>query len=508
MSALPSNVGLPASMMLGHLDNSVPPDTRSYTAKIQPSNVSQITTTISSLTAPLAQTAVYVQPDMTFPSQQIIFDLPCGASPSTFLDPRATTISFRATYTITTIGTTATYVGSFLRSGAYSFFDRMSITSQNGSIIEDITEYGLVNDTLIALQMNNAVRHGVANQYGFNVDVAGPVANAVATIDVGSQGHIINILSAANGTPANNQSESHSYSFPLVSGVVGVLNDKMLNIGRTSKLQVVLQTSNILPVTLVNNFTAANSVAPTITVMLDNFSLMCEYIDIGTNALEMLDKTLVDGIAYSHGTTYRSTTTSLPSNVTGSTSLLAGVRASSVKSLFARFVENGTASATLANGKYSSKNPMANSLNFNIGGLKYPQAPINPILFPAMCFRDLQLAIGSWNNAMFQSCVTPSNYCKLSAGGTASGLTTGTTQENSWSVGDSALQQAQFIFGENLETIPHGGLLSGLNCTSAPIFLELNIATAPTNAHTAYIHAMCDHILVHNVHSGDLQVRI
>ena len=39
---------------------------------------------------------------------------------------------------------------------------------------------------------------------------------------------------------------------------------------------------------------------------------------------------------------------------------------------------------------------------------------------------------------------------------------------------------SQFIFGECLEVCARRGLLSGLNCTSAPIFLELNIATAPT----------------------------
>ena len=31
-----------------------------------------------------------------------------------------------------------------------------------------MTEYGLINDTLIQLQMNNAVRNGVAQQYGFD----------------------------------------------------------------------------------------------------------------------------------------------------------------------------------------------------------------------------------------------------------------------------------------------------------------------------------------------------
>ena len=52
------------------------------------------------------------------------------------------------------------------------------------------------------------------------------------------------------------------------------------------------------------------------------------------------------------------------------------------------------------------------------------------------------------------------------------------------------------------------GLLSGLNCTSAPIFVEMNIATAPTNAHTMYVIAMLDQVLIHDTTSGDISVRI
>jgi hypothetical protein len=343
--------------------------------------------------------------------------------------------------------------------------------------------------------MSNSVRDGVANQYGF-----------LSGTGVDSQGHKINVLSAANTAPAVNQTETHSYSIPLASGVVGVLADKFLNIGRTSKLQVVLQTSPVIPITGGTN--AAWTGAATVQVTLSNFSLQCEYVDIGVNALAMLDSTLVDGKSYIHGTTYRTSSATLPSTV-GSPRLLAGIRASSVKSLFTRFVEGGTANTTNAvNGKYDSKNPNINNINFNVGGIKYPQTPINPLLAPSQAFRELQCAIGSFNNSNFNSSITPTNYCKLSAGGTAQALTVGGTQEYSWNLGSAVTSQCQFIFGENVEVVAKKGILSGLNCTSAPIFLELNTATAPTNTHTVYVIAMLYQILIHDVRSGDIQVRI
>jgi hypothetical protein len=49
--------------------------------------------------------------------------------------------------------------------------------------------------------------------------------------------------------------------------------------------------------------------------------------------------------------------------------------------------------------------------------------------------------------------------------------------------------------------------LSGLNATSAPIFLEMNIAAALTNNVNVYVQAMIDHIIFHDVKSGDIQIR-
>ena len=486
--SLPSSVGLPNEMMLGHLDYSIPPDAKSFSVKVQPSNLSQIVS--PTYTMPAASTYAG---DQSFPSQNIIFDLPCGSSPSMFLDTRFTTINFQCTIT-TVNGGTQTCNDGYLRSGAYSFFDRMYITSQNGQIVEDIGEYGQVNDTLVALQMNNAVRHGVANQYGFDVN----------TTVAASQGHKIQSLSAA-AAPVTNNSETHSYSIPLLSGVAGVLADKFLNVGRTSKMQIVLQTSSILPLTLGSN---AVTTAATYTVTLSNFSLQAEYIDIGINALSMLDATLVDGKSYIHGTTYRTSSAALPS-VTGATSLLAGIRASSVKSLFTRIIDGGAASLTNSvNGKYDCKSPNLNGINYSVGGIKYPQAPINPLIAPSQAFRETQMAVGSFNNSQFQSCIVPTNYCKLAAGGTASLLLNGATQEYNWNLGSAVNSQCQFIFGENVEVCARRGLLSGLNCTSAPIFVELQIATAPTNAQTVYVIGMLDMVTIHDVRSGDIQVRI
>jgi hypothetical protein len=210
-----------------------------------------------------------------------------------------------------------------------------------------------------------------------------------------------------------------------------------------------------------------------------------------------------------HGVTYRSSSATIPASSAGLNTLLCGIRASSVKSIFCRFYEGGTAASTSStNGKYDSKSPSINAINFNIGGIKYPQSPIDPVRYPSMAFRELQVAIGNFNNATFQSGITPGNYCVLAAGGTGNSLTLGQSQEYSWVQGTANTALAQFLFGVNTEVVARRFLLSGLNCTSAPIFLETNLASANTNAITVYFHAMLDCVYIHNVVSGDIQCRI
>jgi hypothetical protein len=495
--SIPSVVGIPAEMKLGDVDFSLPPDARSYAVKVMASNVQSVASPVISL----VQAAAGIIPQPQFVSQNIFFDLPCGQSPSTFLDTRFSTISFKATMTIPTSVTGAgANPLAYLRSGGYSFFDRMYITGGNGQVLEDVGEYGLVYDLLTSLQLNSATRDTLALQYGF--------ASAAGS-DL-CQGHPWNCMPGSVLT-ANTAVETHSYSFPLISALTGMGSDKFLNIGRLNKLQVALQTATELPISV--NLAAACT-AGSFQITLSDIALNLEYVDIGSSSLAMLDSTLVDGKAYIHGTTYRTSAVSM-TNVAGNQSLLAGIRGSSVKSLFARFVDGGIPTAgnpSSVNGKYDTKNPIANSLNFNIGGLKYPNNPVNPLIAPASAFRNLQMAIGAFNNAQFQSAITPVAYCKLSAGGTASGTTLGGTQDANYTLiaanVSAVTQLCQFIYGENLEIVAKRGLMSGISCVNAPVFLEVNTSTAPTYGQQVYVHAMLDSVFIHDVRTGEIQVRM
>lgn len=495
--SIPSVVGIPAEMKLGDVDFSLPPDARSYAVKVLPSNVQSVASPVISLIQ--AAAGAIAQPQ--FVSQNIFFDLPCGQSPSTFLDTRFSTISFKATVTFPTgvVGAGSNPL-AYLRSGAYSFFDRMYITGGNGQILEDIGEYGLVYDTLTSLQLNSSTRDTLALQYGF--------ASAAGS-DV-CQGHRWESMAGTATLATTAMVETHSYSFPLVSALTGMGSDKFLNIGRLNKLQVALQTATELPISV---YLAAAATAGSFQITLSDIALNLEYCDIGSSSLGMLDATLVDGKSYIHGTTYRTSAVAM-GNVAGNQSLLAGIRGSSVKSLFTRFTDGGGVTVS-PNGKYDTKNPIANSLNYNIGGLKFPNNPVNPLISPASAFRNTQMAIGAFNNAQFQSAIIPTSYCRLANGGTPSTAANnfmGGTQDVNYALVAAAAsapsQLCQFIYGENLEVVAKRGLMSGISCVNAPVFVEVNTSTAPTNTQQVYVIAMLDSVFIHDVRTGDIQVRM
>ena len=486
---LPSKVGLPAEVQPS-LSYSLPASARSYTVRVQPTNLSSV----ASATLSCGLTAGVLSSDLAFPNTNIIFDIPTSQSPSTFLDTRMTTLNFKATTTVVTAGVTGTAADSAanLRGGAASFFDIMTIYGGDGAVLEQINEYGIVSDTITQLMYNQSQRDAVALPYGF-----------LSSTNNENQGHSIESLTGAFNAAAS--TAAHSYSIPIMSGLIGSAADSFLNIGRVSKLQLVFQTSSVLPYTVKN---AATGTAQTFTVTLSDFSIGLEYVDVGMDALAMIDETLIDGQYYSHGTTYKTSSTALPAT-SGSVSLLSGLRGSSLKSLITRFQENALSTAGGCNGKYDAKNPNLSSFSYSIGGVRYPQASINTLTQPALAYTEVLKAVGSFNSALYNPSIIPAQYCVLSVGGVAQALTNTNGSDYYYNTSATAnTKQAGFFVGQNVEKSAKHGIFSGLDVTSAPIFHELTIQITLTYAHNCFAIGLFDVVYIHDVRSGLIQARM
>ena len=496
---LPTVIGLPQELSVGSIDPIMPPDSRSNSIRVYASNNPTVTGSFST-----GVTAGIV-PDIAFPQTEVNFDIPCSQSSDTFIDTRLSTISFRAIITTTTAGIQQVTSGT-LRSSAYAYFDNFGLTGQSGQMLENFNEYGLVADTLIQGQMSNSDREGLFN-YGFKSNFGSTNAAGVGSQSFTNTGHDIDVLTKAGVLIVNNAS-SYNYSIPLLSGVIGVLSERFFPIGLTRKLVASLTTAAVLPYTIVLP-TTANATPSIVTVQLTDFFLNLETVKIGESAMSQILSTLPDGKMYLNGMTYKTTTTILPANTTGSVTLPIGLTGSSVRSLFVRFHETGVPSADASIwGKYDSKCPNLNQYGWSIGGIQEPPSLYNPVLFPGLCWRSFLMAMGTFNSSQFKSGVTAKNYHVLVRGGNDSapdGNQQNTQDAYFSTILSSPLYQSSFLLGENLENIPRRGIISGRDLTFQKVNLILGTNAANTNTVNCFVTGLLDTITIVDVRSGEVQ---
>jgi hypothetical protein len=478
-----SQYGFPKQLQ-NEIDATIPPFVNSYSVKVVPSNVSQVQSSTQTLTASSTL-------QLNGVSQNVIFDIPCGQG-NTFIDPRFTTINFRVNYEIVNTPSAAIITSANLRSSGYAHFDRTYTQSQTGVILDDVNLVGLVQDTLLQLEIDVAQRDALAAMYGLAYDAATTSKNA-------NQGHAI---SGIDGTTIAAASTSYySYSMPLINSLIGKGANKFFGVGKTGKLQVVMQSSALIPITFVSS---TATTAATFRCTIDNISLNLQYVDIGNEGMKMLNKT---GVQYYNGITYRVSAATLPASTSGSVSLLTGLRGSSVKAVFTRFTEASTlTTAGCVNHIYDSKMPQATSIAYNVNGLLVPPNPVDLIHAPATAFSFVQEANSSFNNYEFKSGLVPSQFFIYLAGGTlatdADKLVSGAGSTT------SVLNQSQFLWGYNMEKISQYGILDGMSFLSGNIFLSMTLANANTNSVTCYFISKQDIIYIHDFSTGEITARL
>jgi hypothetical protein len=286
-----------------------------------------------------------------------------------------------------------------------------------------------------------------------------------------------------------------------MSSLIGKGARKYFQIGATSKLQLVLQSSAIIPITFV---TGSATTQATFRITIDNMSLDLQYVDIGDEGVKMLGKS---GMQYYDGTTYRVSSATLPSTA-GTVSLLTGLRGSSVRALFMRCTEASTLStAGCINQIYDSKMPQATSVAWNLNGLVVPSNPVDFMRNPALTMSYTQEANASFNTHEFKSGLVPSRYFVFVPSATTVAADTDQVVKAAGTA-SSVASQSQFLWGYNLEKISKFGLMSGANLNSGNAFLNMTLANASSNTLTFFFIAKQDVIYIHDTESGSLEARL
>jgi hypothetical protein len=479
-----SQVAFPKELQ-NEIDYQLPASVNSYNVKVVASNGSQFQTSTQTLTASSTL-------NLNGSNQNIIFDIPAGQGKSVFVDPRFSTLNFRVNYEIVNTPSAAVVTTCQLRSSAYAHFDRTYTQSQSGVLLDDVNLVGLVQDALIALEVDVAQRDALALMYGFQYESAGSNSQNL------NQGHKVSAIDGSTLSAA--ASKYYSYSMPLLNSLIGKGAKKFFQIGATNKLQVVLQTAAILPLTIV---TGTSTTSATFRCTVDNLFLSLQYVDIGQEGLKMLNKT---GLQYYDGVTYRVSSGTLAAGTNGAVSILSGIRGSSVKALWTRFCEAADLSTTYCvNYIYDSKMPVASSIAYNVNGILNPSNPIDLVRAPATAFSLLQESNSSFNNYEFKSGLVPANYLTYVASGSSLPTDTDTNVSSSTS---ASSQQSQFHFGVNMEKISKYGILDGQNLNSGNTFLNMTTAISNTKALTIFFIAKMDIVYILDTATGEVSVRL
>ena len=480
-----TTVGLPSELK-PELDYSLPPGMSSYQVRVTPSNLSQVQSSTQTLTA--SSTI-----NISNTSTNVIFEIPTQAGSNTVVDPRFTSLSFRVGYEIVSKGTNNAVTNCQLRSHAGAFFNR-SFTQAGGVILEDIANYDIINDFIVQQEFNVADRDAIAACYGFDYESSG------ASSQNNANGHKVNGIDAAANAAVGIR--YYSYTIPLLNSVIGKGASKFFNISKVNKMQIVLTTSPLAPLTMIVGTTGTAPDA-TFRITLDNFQLNLNYINLG-EASKLLAKA---GPSYYNATTWRSSTSTLTAGVSGNVTSLVGVRGSSVRALWVKATEAVSALTTTncINGVFDSKALIASALSWNIGGLSVPSNPTNTSTNPSLAFLQTLQAYNSFDPMSFRSSVVPTRYFTYIPGGT---LPTDADQIYTVSGNASTVaSQCMWSWGLSLETVAKMGILDGVNLNASSTFLNANLLMASTNAITLFFLAKMDVIYVID-EAGNVSVRI
>jgi hypothetical protein len=492
MSAFPSSsIGLPRS-----LNYDMPPSAsdscRSYSVNLAPDGL----TSVASPTQNLFTANAAVQG--AFNSQIISFSIPSGNSNSVFLDPTHTTLSFSLTYNLST-GSTATNPVVKLISSAASFFDQLVLYS-NSTPLEQVNQYGLLQNYLLQNTVNLAQRYGGVT-IGFGTDTNG--ANGIE-------------LGHASATTFR-----YNFSIPLLS-MIGINSDKLFPVGMVNNLQLQMTTSTLLPIVA---YCTAITTQPVFSqnFTLSEFSLNMKYIDIGESAAQMLMMTLPDNRILYKSATYTNSQVTLPSGSSGAQQLLLQIRNTSVKSVYSQFGQSNSVTAqslVSPNGYYDAINITTNSRQLQVGGNFFPNRPINDVSRPSEGYVYLIQSLGGSIPASLGTVVNREMY--NSVGGVAS-VPTGAnvdtflvlpatvvraapTGSDGGSV--SVLQYPSGHFhGYDLERLG-GVMFSGINTRSTPPFLNVNIQNALNATITCNSWGYSDCVLAFDIASKSVQAFI
>lgn len=403
----------------------------------------------------------------TFNDSSIIdVDIPCRG----FMD--CSSLSIRYTATITTVAGDTTHATALCGCPLYAPFQKLS-TTVNGSQIDNILNYNMVQNVLVNGSMDVATKYGFQSAFGYT--------NGVIATPATPTGTMIQLDSRLTATTVGVVSDVYSVSGPLPCLISNCEKALPLFMFGSMRLSFTLDT-------LANMFyTAGNTsyVAPA-AFQIKNFEVVYNCMDM-TPAVEHM----VRGIGkqlFLKSHSYNNSGINVGSGANGSNSYVFNQRLSSIRSAF--IIPTLTVGSKWAEIVDVS---CGGDYQLQVGNVCYPSLPLSFKLNSSGVLNETRRAFDNLYS-----------YSGMSISTSEFGLTALLTATNT-----NPLEPGKAIIGVNLERCQSSDhvLLSGISTYQSPINVIINYGATTSNACNLNLLLDYDAILVIDTESNSLSVR-
>ena len=363
----------------------------------------------------------------------------------------------------------------------------LAYSGGGGFLLENSTDYGALHTAFMDLQV-------------------GVEARTVSTFAIlGGQGGETTWANPSGRTCYGMaQNTSEVFCTGLVSHLFGNLSQRMFPIGETSdglelhlqlndfksSFKAVTDATGTTPITTGQMTTWGDTAGAVLAanITITNVEYVAEYVELQANAMSAI-RSMNGGRYVISGEQYRSISATVPASSTGTYSLLVNHRLSSLKSLWAgMYGTNNVGNMCLNSVTGRTKNNL-NTYQWRIGSNPVPQRPVvagtAAGVSGAEALMEVEKTIRGVNAVL--------GACSISKAGYNS-------QTNSTQIGS-------FIMGTELDAFDFTidkPARSGVDTTSAPVFLDLTFHTGTYEAVNTIVWAHYDASIVVDASTGSV----
>ena len=333
------------------------------------------------------------------------------------------------------------------------------------NLLETIQTYNILSNYILDMQASLSQRIGLSNIYGF--DTSGDRSG----------------ISFATGA-------QQTFCLPIFSGVVGVLNDKMLPIGILADDIRLEFTFESLAAAVVQTTGMTTG-----TCQILDFQLELTIVELSDEGETMVRSNYQypQMPLYLHGSSWRHYVSQLPA-ASGGYSTLVPARFASLKQL-ALLPRRSTETSSVTSYSIGSRvNPNIANYWWRIGSAIVP---------PKAVYLESSGNTGGFGEAYaellksWHDLHTTDNSSCLGLEYNVADATVTNCPQAALSTGSNSYKNG-FVIAQELESFAQRSdvLLSGMNTLSSQVFFEAQINTAPTTTYTLDFFAWYDHIMV------------